>query len=113
MKKSTKAVLFSALVFPGAGHFVVKKTAIGLALTCIAVIALVMIIANPVQAGMALLEKKMDGGVLIPDPQMITELVEVIRSELWRLNAAWIALIASWVVGIVDSYRIGRMQDQA
>lgn len=113
MKKSMKAALFSALVFPGAGHFLLKRRAIGWTLICITLLAIVLIIAQPMEAGMALMQKNMESGAMLFDPQIIEELDAVIRAELLKWNAGWIMLIACWLAGIVDSYRIGLMQDQA
>ena len=46
------------------------------------------------------------------DVAAITELIsKEIKSDATEfLNFAWIVLIISWLIGIADSYRVGRVQ---
>ena len=46
MKKSNKATLLSGLIFPGAGHFLLKKHVIGAVLACTSLAARYFIITN-------------------------------------------------------------------
>ena len=63
MKKSNKAVLLSALVFPGAGHLLLKKRIIGAVLTCASLVALDLIIANMLNRAQEIADKILSGDV--------------------------------------------------
>ena len=113
MKKSTKAALLSAFVFPGVGHFVLKKRIHGAALAGTAIAALYFLIAKTVEKTLLVLEKIQSGEAQL-DAATITELVstQTTGTETQLLRIATAALIISWLIGIVDSYRIGRAQSQ-
>jgi len=63
MKKSIKAVLLSALVFPGAGHLLLKKRIIDAVLTCASLVALYLIIANMLNRAQEIADKILSGDV--------------------------------------------------
>ena len=113
MKKSNKAVLFSALVFPGAGHLILKKYISAAILACASLAALYLIIANMLERAQQIADKILSGEVA-PDAAAITELLsrQPTGSESQLLDAAWVVLIISWLIAIVDSYRCGRAQEK-
>jgi len=102
MKKQTKATLLSTFVFPGLGHFLLKKHVQGAALAGTAFVSLYFLIAKTVEK------------TLLVDAATITELVtnQTTGTETQLLRLALAALIISWLIGIVDSYRVGRAQDK-
>jgi hypothetical protein len=112
MTKSTKAALLSAFVFPGAGHFFLKKHVAGVVLAVSAFASLYMIISNMVERALQLTDKILSGEVPL-DVATITELLakQPPGAEAQLLNIAWVVLIISWLLGIVDSYRIGLGQE--
>jgi len=109
MSKQVKAVVLSAFVFPGAGHFFLKKYIPGTVLAGIALVSLYFIISRTVEKALEITDKIQRGEVQL-DIAAITELVSRqptgTNSEL--LNIAGTALIISWLIGIADSYRLGR-----
>ena len=113
MIKSTKAVLLSALVFPGAGHLYLKKTISGMIFGGAAIGALYYLLANIIERTLEITEKIQNGEVPL-DVIAITELVstQLSGSETQALNIATTVLIISWLVSIFDSYRIGRVYDK-
>ncbi len=112
MNKSTKAVLLSVLVFPGAGHFFLKKRVAGAILACASFTALYFIISNMIEMAMQIVEK-IQRGEVAPDAA-ITELLsrQAVGNES-QLDAAWAVLIVCWVIALADSYRRGRAQDKS
>ena len=114
MKKSTKAVLLSALVFPGAGHFFLKKRISGAILAVASLAAFYLIVSNMLERAQQIVDKILSGEVN-PDEAAIAELLsrQPVGSESQLLDIAWIVLIISWSIGIVDSYRCGRRQDES
>jgi hypothetical protein len=113
MKRRTKATLLSAFVFPGIGHFILKKRMHGTVLAATAFVSLYFLIANTVQKSLQVLEK-IQSGEIQSDAASISQSVldQTTGSETFLLRIATAALIISWLIGIIDSYRVGRAQDQ-
>ncbi len=113
MKRSTKAVLLSAFVFPGIGHLYLKKFVIGILLSVGAATATYFIVSNAVSKALEI-AKKIQSERLSLDVNAIAKLVSeqspgTVGSSL---SISTIALIAFWIVGIVDSYRLGRLVEK-
>lgn len=113
MKKSTKAVLLSAFVFPGVGHLYLKQFVIGIVLAGGSISALYFIISSAVSKALEIAEKIQSEGVPL-DVDAIASLVseQSHGAESSSLSIATIALIAFWVIGIVHSYRLGRVVEK-
>jgi hypothetical protein len=114
MTKAIKAALLSALVLPGAGHFFLKKPIIGLLLAALAFAGLVSIVANILEHAQTIADKILSGEVPA-DISALSNLAssEAISMDIQQLNIATTLLLASWVIGIVDAYRVGRQLDKA
>jgi len=112
MKKSTKAVLLSALVFPGSGHIYLKKYISATVLLGTALGSLYYLITKAVERAMQIAEKIQNGEVQL-DIVVITELAEksLSASETQAQYITTSILIICWLAGIIDSYRIGRKQN--
>ena len=109
-----KAALLSALVFPGAGHFFLKKHIAGIVLAGSTCASLYLLISNMMERVLQITEKIQHGQVQL-DVAAITELIskQSTGNEAQLLNIATVVLIVSWLVGIVDSYIVGLKQDKA
>jgi hypothetical protein len=114
MKKSMKAVLLSAFVFPGAGHFFLKKHLTGTVLAGSAFISLYLVVSKTVERALQIFEK-IQLGEVPPDITTITELVtrQSTGTDAKLLNIASAVLIISLLIGLIDSYRVGRAQDKS
>mgnify|MGYP001824593268 CR=1 FL=1 len=112
MKKSAKASLLSAFVFPGAGHLYLKKYIPGVTLIGVSLVSIYYLIATSVESALEIAEKIQSGEVQL-DTTTITELVskQTAGTESQLINIATSAIIICWVVGIIDSYRVGRAQE--
>ena len=113
MNKAAKAALLSALVFPGTGHFFLKKYVAGVFLVTTSLAALYLLIAKAVEKALLIAEKIQSGEVQL-DVAASTELAarQSTGAEAQLLNIATAVLIISWLIGIVDSYRVGWGQDK-
>jgi hypothetical protein len=108
MKISTKAALFSCFVFPGVGHFYLKRLLPGLLLSFVSAVAIYLITSHAVQVALEVVEE-IQGGTVLPDTETISALVrEKIRQSEDVTNISTISFIILWLIGIFDSYRIGR-----
>ncbi|MFA9420002.1 MAG: hypothetical protein ACERLB_07605 [Gammaproteobacteria bacterium] len=109
MTKPIKAVMLSALVFPGAGHLFLKKYVSGTVFAGITVASLYFIISRTVERALEIVDKIQRGEVQL-DIAAITELVSKQPADANLLNFTWTVLIIAWVIAIGDSYRVGRGQ---
>jgi hypothetical protein len=114
MTTSIKAALLSALVFPGSGHFFLKKHVRGIILTSATIASLYFLISGLVEKALNIADKIQRGEVLL-DVAAITELVSAqpAGSEMQIITVASYALLIVWFIGIVDAYRIGHIQHKA
>ena len=112
MRKSTKAVLLSALVFPGIGHLYVKKYLPGLILITASFAAIYYLMSKTVENALQI-SAKIQSGTVPLDVEAINELVSAQSSgaDAPLYNMATIALTVCWLVGIFDAYRLGRERD--
>ena len=113
MKKSTLAALLSALVFPGVGHLFLRQYLRGVAVFMVAMTGVIIIMVKSVQYALPIVEKIQTGDVPL-DAQALSELLSKSSSgsEALLLNLVSLAVLLCWIIGIVDSYRIGRKQDR-
>ena len=113
MNKSKKAALISALVFPGAGHLYLKKYLSGAILVGATLGSLSYLITKIVEITLQITEEIQAGKVQL-NAMEITELVskQTSGSEAQLYDIATAVIFISWLVGIIDSYRIGRMPDK-
>jgi len=113
VKRSTKAVLLSAFVFPGAGHLYLKQFLIGILLSGGSASALYFIVSSAVSKALEIAETIQSEGVPLDVDAIASLVTEQSRgAESSSLSIATIALIAFWVIGIVDSYRVGRVVEK-
>ncbi len=112
MKKSKKAVLLSALVFPGLGHLFLKRYGTGLLLIGIASAATYLLIVNTVERSLRIMDDIQNGTQLNTADlaSLVSHQSAGQTSQL--LDMAPTILLICWIIGIVDSYRIGRVQDK-
>ena len=113
MKKSTKAALISAFVFPGIGHITLKRYIPGLTLIAASVTAIYYVIAKTTENALPIAEK-IQSMTVPPDIALITELMkkQSTGADSQLLNIATVAIIICWIIGIIDSYRVGVIQDK-
>ena len=109
MKKSTKAALLSALVFPGVGHFYLKQRLPGAVIACLALFLLYWLFSN-IMARAQGIAMAIQRGEVAPDVASIMELMasQPADAGAQMLNYAGTAIMVVWLVGIFDAYRRGR-----
>lgn len=113
VKKSTKAVLLSALVFPGSGHLYLKKYISGVLLAGISFAAIYYVLTKSMEQAFAISDKILSGETQL-DIQAITEQVaqQSGGADAQLLNVATIVICLCWLIGIIDAYRVGRICDK-
>jgi len=113
VKRSTKAALLSGLIFPGVGHMVLKQYLRGSVLMLAALTALIVIVTKAVEQALAIVDK-INSGEISLESVTITELASQSTgaAEGSILNIAVLVIVACWLIGIIDSYRLGIKQEK-
>ena len=113
MKRSSKAALLSGLVFPGIGHMVLKQYLRGSVLMLSALVAFSVIVTRIFQRALTIVDRINSGDIPI-ETGAIAELVSNSTTgvDSFIENTAVIVLAACWLIGIIDSYRLGVAQEK-
>ncbi len=113
MTRSTKAALLSGLVFPGVGHMVLKKYLRGSVLMLSALVALSVIVTKTIKQALTIVDR-INSGEIPVDAGAITELASIPTGDTDAsiLNIAALVIGAVWIIAVVDSYRLGIIQEK-
>ena len=113
MKGSSKAALLSGLIFPGSGHIVLKQYLRGSVLMLFALVALSVIVTRIYQRALTIVDRINSGDIPV-DTGAIAEMVSNSTSgaDSFIENIAVVVLGACWLIGIIDSYRLGVAQEK-
>lgn len=108
-----KAALLSAFVFPGVGHIYLKRYIPGVLLIGASLAGIYYLTSKAVERSLQIVEKIQSGDVPL-DVAAITELVskQPTGTEAQLLDIATTVIFICWLIGIIDSYRVGRGQDK-
>jgi hypothetical protein len=113
MKRSSRAALLSGLIFPGIGHIVLKQYLRGSVLMLFALVALSVVVTRIFQRALTIVDR-INSGDMPVDTGAIAEMVSNSTSggDSFIENTALVVLGACWLIGIIDSYRLGVAQDK-
>jgi len=113
VKKSIKAALISAFIFPGLGHIYLKKYLVGILLAGISGASIYYMISNVMEIAMEI-SKKIQSGAIPPDIATITALVsqQANAANTQLTNIATSVFFICWSIAILDSYRLGIAQEK-
>jgi len=107
MKKSLKVVLFSGFVFPGVGHYMLKKYYRALMFS-ISFAVVLTVYANDVFNKAQQLVQQIQQGSVALDAVAITKALENLTIGFSQQQLSWLGytLLLIWLLAIVDAYRI-------
>ena len=112
MKKSTKAVLLSAFVFPGLGHIYLKRYLVGAVLLFAAAISVYQLGAAAIDTALSIAAEIEAGQVSLGETS-ISQLVEEKSAESAEATDLPLAVLAlGWIIGLLDAYRVGKKVDK-
>ena len=105
--------MLSGLIFPGVGHIVLKEYLRGSILMLFALVALSVIVTRIYQRALTIVDRINSGDIPI-ETGAIAELVSNSTTGVNSFieNTAVIVLAACWLIGIIDSYRLGVAQEK-
>jgi hypothetical protein len=112
MKNSIKGALFSGLVFPGLGQFVLKRHQRGTVIVLTVLISLSILIVKIAGAALAIVSQiEMEGG-LVDISEISSEATQLsTTSTELTLNFLLVVILSCWVFSTIDAYRIGKKMD--
>jgi len=113
VKKSTKAALLSGLIFPGVGHLVLKSYARGLGLMALSLVAFSYLVNVAWQRATVIVDRMYSGDVSL-DAGAIAAAAADSGAGASSLAETFslVVLVGCWLIGIIDSYRLGTAQDK-
>ena len=114
MKKSSKAALLSGLIFPGLGHIFLKEYFRGSLLVILSLAALSVVVTSAYQHALLIADQIVSGDISM-EAEAIAQAVSNSTNAADSLveNTAVIVLVACWMAGIMDSYRLGAVQEKS
>lgn len=110
MKKSTKAVLLSLLVFPGAGHLYLKHGLRAIAFLLPALLAVVYIFNQAMDEANRIVGQFAAGTTAL-DPAAITAQLEQSSGNTTLANVASAVMLICWIGSAIDAWYLARRQD--
>ena len=109
MSSTMKAVLLSALVFPGAGHMHLKYHVRAALLFITTSICLWIIVSNILDQAHMIINQMTSSGTAI-DIHRISELSTqaAANADNTNINIAFVVLFICWLFSIIDSYYLSK-----
>ena len=107
MKKSSKAALLSGLILPGIGHLFLREYFRGSALVVLSLAALSVVVTKAYQHAILIVDRVVSGDVAME----AGAIAQAVSNSTTIADAAVVVLVACWLVGIMDSYRLGTVQE--
>ena len=113
MSNSVKALLLSAFVFPGAGHYFLKKPVQGTILAGASLACLYGILSISMSIAQGVASKIQTGELPLDATRLEQELQKESSGTPGLVDLMTFTFGACWFFGIADSFRIGRATDKA
>lgn len=112
MRKSTKALIFSLFVFPGAGHLLLKRYIFATIVIGISIACMTFLMVHAVTIAQVVVDKIV-GGQIKADISTIRQLIRQEQSlkQTVPVNFVTGVLIITWLTAFFDTYRITRKLD--
>jgi hypothetical protein len=114
MKQSYKAALFSALVYPGSGHLMLKLYPMGLLLAGTATGCLGVLVFRAFAIAGTISDRILMGDIPLDIVRINEEIsMQIAAGGSTMITIATWLLVFCWLAGTVDAFRLGRRQDRA
>lgn len=113
MNNAMKGILFSALIFPGAGQIILARYRRGGLFFAIAFISGIACVAAVVHQSVALLQDSLATGVAPSIPTVMAIVMDAAGSaSSLFMKVSLLILICSWLLSALDAWRIGADLDR-
>lgn len=108
MKSGTRALLFSAFVFPGTGHLIQKRKLRGWIFIATEIILMILFIRQTVQVALGAMTQLETGGTALDLNALTTVATDAVATSGPVLALFLRLIFAVWIVSIVDTWWAGR-----
>lgn len=113
MTLAKRAVLFSLLVFPGGGYFIVHRKVLG-AIVSVASLVALYFLAVPIFNAAQVVANQILMGEVAPNVFSIRAAIEVARAQQPSAGIMpWLVLALLWGVSAAHGYVLGKKMDEA
>jgi len=110
MSKLANALLLSALVLPGSGHFFLKKPIPGAILAVVSIACFYVLFLTSVEIAQELSAKIQAGEIPLDANAIEAAVTKNAATNSGVVSISTYLLAFCWVIGVVDCYRIGRSE---
>jgi len=111
MNKATKAVLLSALVFPGAGHIFLKKHLPAVGFIAAFAFLLSIVVSALIERAEKISQKIVSGEIPLEINAISQALVEQSANSGQQTSFTAYALVFIWLFAMYDAYRLAKKTD--
>jgi len=112
MSNTLKGILFSALIFPGAGQIILAKYKRGAVFFSVAFISGVLCVTAVVRQAVVMLQEIVAQGGVVNVPKVMSVLGEASTyASSALMKGSFIILFCCWLFSVVDAWRIGKELD--
>ena len=114
MKQSYKAALFSALIFPGSGHFLLKQYPLGFLFAATTTGCLGALILRAIAIAQTISEQMLSGEIPLDIASISSEIsIQSAAAGSTMVTIATWVLVFCWLASTADAFRLGRQRDRA
>jgi hypothetical protein len=108
MKKSFKAILASALIYPGLGHLLLKHYIQGLLIIASFSLPLWFMLSDVITKTNEVITQVQNGQVSLNSNAIAEAINHSSGADMQTLSIYSYVMLAVWIIGILDVYRITR-----
>ena len=113
MSNTMKGILFSALIFPGAGQIILSKYLRGAVFFAVAFVSGILCVTAIVRQSVVMLQDFVATGEATTIPKVMAIVAEASTSaSSVFLKISFLILFCCWLASVVDAWRIGKQLDQ-
>ncbi len=113
MSNVMKGVLFSALIFPGAGQIILSRYRRGAVFFAVAFMSGILCVTAIVRQAVVMLQNVVAAGEVATIPKVMSIVAEAstTASSLF-MKVAFLIMFVCWLTSVVDAWRIGKELDE-
>jgi len=113
MSNTLKGILFSALIFPGAGQVILSRYRRGAVFFAVAFISGILCVTAVVRQAVVMLQEVVAQGGVVNVPKVMAVLADASTfASSTMMKGSLVILFCCWLFSVLDAWRIGRELDQ-
>lgn len=107
LSRALQALLWSAVLFPGAGHLHLKQFKRGIAVIGVTLLSLSVLLFQFVRLAIQVIESTLANASTLDVPRLASLILQAGAADKVLLSSLWV-LGLCWLVGMLDAYRLGK-----